>query len=753
MSPAASTPEDKIEDAPVDLRTVLGRLARRWKLFAAIPPLCLVATFAIFRSIPVAYQSEVQLLIFDPQGQMEVANGQPQESARDFDTATINTEIQVIKSTALLRRVAQKLRLDEYPEFERRGGVNGPLDRLGLSRIVNGLQRLVEPPNAAEPHSTAHLKTARNPAKAAAERIDTATKILGERLRVDPVPFSYVFVVSVTLHSPELAQLVAAKVVDEYLVDQREARQSALQQTALWLKARLSDLKSRVVESETAMEKLKAQSGLSDTGKGSVNEQQITDLNAQLMVARAEVAEKRAQLQQAQQASASNGALEGVAEGVSSPLMSQLRLQESELERRAAMLQSKLGERHAEVLAADAQLAGINKAMRDEAGHILADLQNGFDIAERREQSLETSLQRLTAAQGESGDYVKLQQLHRVAEADSKLYETYLSQYNEINTRASLQIVGARIISPAGLPAAPSFPRHILLFYLGAGGLGLVIAAMTALLAEYFWPTVASGVDAEQMFGVPVLGALPVAPQRGPGRGNERENMVQTVVRTPLSPFSEAVRTIRVGLRLSGWHDGPMVILVTSCLPGEGKSALAMLLAASAAGAHQRSLLVDCDLRGRTVSQYFGEHGPGLAELLAGSADLAGATIRDAATGCFVMPAGISRDGPGDLLSSSRMGEIISRVKSDFDYVVLDSPPLLSVVDALALAMIADKILLTIDSTHARYDDIAEAFRLLGPQTARVAGMVFNKVSRRQLGRYRYGGYYYGEAVAAGGER
>jgi Mrp family chromosome partitioning ATPase len=99
------------------------------------------------------------------------------------------------------------------------------------------------------------------------------------------------------------------------------------------------------------------------------------------------------------------------------------------------------------------------------------------------------------------------------------------------------------------------------------------------------------------------------------------------------------------------------------------------------------------------------------------------------------------------------MGEIISRVKSDFDYVVLDSPPLLSVVDALALAMIADKILLTIDSTHARYDDIAEAFRLLGPQTARVAGMVFNKVSRRQLGRYRYGGYYYGEAVAAGGER
>lgn len=267
-------------------------------------------------------------------------------------------------------------------------------------------------------------------------------------------------VVSASARSPELAQRVAARVVDDYLANQRELRQNALRQAAGWLKERLSELQSRVVETETAIEKLKAQSGLSETGKGSINEQQIADLNGQLMLAKAEVTDKRARLQQARETSSGgSGSAAGIPEdAATSSLMGQLRFQQSVLIRREAELRPKLGDRHAEVLAVEAQLAGVNKAMDGEAQRVFVGLQNGLDIALRREQSLEASLLRLTAARSDSGDYVRMQQLQRLADADTKLYENYLSQYNDITVQASLQAVGR----PSKCSDIPSSARSLL---------------------------------------------------------------------------------------------------------------------------------------------------------------------------------------------------------------------------------------------------------------------------------------------------
>ncbi len=271
---------------------------------------------------------------------------------------------------------------------------------------------------------------------------------------------------------------------------------------------------------------------------------------------------------------------------------------------------------------------------------------------------------------------------------------------------------------------------------------------MLALLVEYFRPTIHTGSQAEQMFGYPVVGALPLISQDGSGRSSGHHELVAGMVSAPLSPLSEAIRAIRIGLDLSDRHQAPKVILVTSSLPGEGKSAVALLLAASSAGAHKRAILVDCDLRGRAVSKHFGEPAHGLTELLAGTEDVKSVTIRHAASGCFVIPAGTSRDVPADLLSSKRMDEVLNQLRKDFDFVVLDTPPLLSVVDALTLTPLADRILLTIDSNEADCENVGEAFRLLRPDADRIAGMVFNKLPQRAMGRYRYGGYYYGASAA-----
>lgn len=242
------------------------------------------------------------------------------------------------------------------------------------------------------------------------------------------------------------------------------------------------------------------------------------------------------------------------------------------------------------------------------------------------------------------------------------------------------------------------------------------------------------------MFGHVVVGALPLMHERG-RRDSSHITLIDTVRTVPLSPFSEAVRAIRIALSSADRDHAPTVVLVTSCLPGEGKSAVASLLAASSTAAQLRTILVDCDLRGRAVSRNLGKKSPGLGELLGGIGNLGDVILRDAAIG-WVLPAGTSSSGPSDLLSSKKLGEVIDRLRRDFDYIVLDTPPLLSVIDALALASVADKILLTIDIGQTRQDSIAQAFRLLTPESARIAGVVFNKIPPHQLPKYRFAGYY-----------
>lgn len=741
MSVSVLPPEETPAAAPLDLVDTTLAVLRRWKLIVAVPACLLMVTYAGLKVVPVRYQSGAQLLIFDPQRAIEGQIGQ-QQSARDFDTVAINTEIEIIKSAGLSLRVAEALRLDKYTEFQRNGHVARAVDEWdpsGKGWVAAGLRELLKRFEPGNLGGSGGRRPAADSTVASTKQVEVAAAILRDQLRVDRVPLSYVLTVSANARSPQLAQRVVAEVVDDYLAGQREARQKALQQLALWLKEQLTELKSRIDDTETTIEKLKAQSGMSDTGKGNVREQQVADLNAQLMQVQADVAEKRARLEQARQLPHGSGALQDMPEAGASSLVGQLRLQQSELIDRDAVLRAKLGDRHPAVLAVEEQLAGINKALNDEAAHLLGDLDNSYQIAVRREQALKASLQRLTATQGDSGDYVKLQQLERVAAADNKIYETYLSESNEIGTRESLQVSGARIISPATLPSEPNYPRSKLV-YLGVGSLGIAMGILSAMLAEFVHPRVGTGAAAERTFGYPVIGALP---RVRPRRSAPNQSLVQTVIGAPMSPFSEAVRTIRLGLRLSKFGRESRVILVTSCLPGEGKSTLALLLAMSSAGAHRRTVLVDCDLRGRTISRKFGERRPGLAEILTGPANLDTVIIHDSTTGCCVIPAGSSIDSPGDLLASPQMDETIKSLREHYDYVVLDTPPLLSVIDALTLATLADKILIVIDSNRTSCRSISQGFRLLGPETERIAGMIFNKVDPSQLRHYGFSGYEY----------
>jgi capsular exopolysaccharide synthesis family protein len=271
--------------------------------------------------------------------------------------------------------------------------------------------------------------------------------------------------------------------------------------------------------------------------------------------------------------------------------------------------------------------------------------------------------------------------------------------------------------------------------------LGLGGGFLLAFLLEYR-PGVKTGTEIEQSFGRPVLGIIPLVRHRTV-RSPPYDRLLRRMVDEPLAQFSEAVHTMRINLDLSSAK--PKVILITSALPGEGKSTTAMLLAASSASAGKRTILLDCDLRQQSTSEALrNKHQLGLSELLRGTAELMDVITKDPATKTYVIPAGFVAQNTADMLMSQQMRDLIAELRDEFEYIVMDTAPLLPVVDALALATVADKILVIVEWGHTPRAAISEAFKVLRPEAHRVAGIVLNKVDLSQLQGYGYrGGYHY----------
>jgi polysaccharide biosynthesis transport protein len=743
----------------MDLFAILRAVLRRWKLVAAVTLTVLIATYAVVKLIvPAQYKSTVEILLYDPEQQIDATVQKPISPFVDaVGNDAINTEINILRSKSVALRVASELGLDTDPEFQshslrighlatqlgvvaKRLGIADLAERLGIAPLAErlGIADLGQKLGFGGAGADADSEQTASAAEERSEKLDHAADELIKKL--DIWQDSYIIFVSATARDPVKAQRLASSVANEYLASQREARQEALEHVAVWLKGRLDNLQSRVSQTEASIAELSAKSGIHDTESAKVKEQQVHDLSTELMTAREEVSDKSAHLEQARHVIDTNGDIDSIAELTASTALSELRRKKMELNWSLADLQNKFGEHNPQVISARAALASVDKQISAEAENVLSNMKNAYDIAVRREQSLEANLKSLTANLNSDAS-IKLQELRRAADADRKDYESYLAQYNNVSEQREMQSASARIISPATLPRFPSSNR--LKFYALGGLMGLGGGLMLAFLLEYFKTGVKSSMEIEQSFGLPVVGFVPLVPQRRTRAASYHQSL-DTVVNQPLSHLSEAVRSMRVSLEVS--NASSKVILITSALPGEGKSTAAMLLAASSASSGKRTILLDCDFRLRSTSEALrSKHRPGLFEVLSGAANLTDVITQDPVTKINLIPAGSTGANAADLLMSQGMLDLIAVLRNAFDYVIIDSPPLLPVVDALALATGADKILVVVEWSRTPRATIQEAFRVLGPQAHRVAGVVLNKVDFDELpgyGRYQYRRYY-----------
>jgi exopolysaccharide transport family protein len=604
--------------------------------------------------------------------------------------------------------------------------------------------------------------------------------LLQRRMKVTRQGTTFLVDIAVSSESPQKAATIANAVADAYFEEQVRAKFDATRIAAKWLGGQIDALKNRVVTSEQAVADYRSANNLAVSQGVTVNDQQITDLNSKLIAARVQTAEARAKFDQVQQLAKTGGDAGGLNAAVSSEMVTKLRAQYADIAKNEADLTSKYGPRHPQVANVRAQLKDTQRLINEEIGRIVQGTAHDYDVAKSREASLQDSFDKLQGVSSTSGQaVVRLHELQREAEANRTLYESYLARSKETTAQESLEMPDSRIVSFASIPLKPSAPKTMLILgfaiLLGLGG-GTVLAFLT----DYLDGRIKTLEQAEEISGVPALAALPsISSRELAGRAKRGRTelgnydprtmrllpaalqppLMRYAIEEPGTFFAEAIRAVRLAIQRARKIDTVKVVLVTSGLESEGKTTFAGNLALSFATLGIKTLLIDGDLRNPGLTRAVSPNADaGLLQVATGEVSLERAILLDRSTGLSILPSPAIKDVDAitELMFSEQIVEILDRLKSHYELIIIDSPPLIPLVDGRALAELADRILLAMAWNQTPREVVAHTMELLAPVHDRILGTVLTQVD---LSKIRFYDYYrssaylkpYGVAAASAG--
>jgi exopolysaccharide transport family protein len=713
---------------------------RRWIVIATTLSFVLAALIFVWFVAP-RYTATATVLI-DPRRSSVVDSDSPQAKSTTAatDDATVNSQAVLLQSPAVLRRVVENQHLGEDDEFGGRGSIIGSIKALVMPRR--------DAPSGQSPEDVARAR---------------AISFLGDRrLKVARDGVTFVVNVSATSESPEKAAKIANGVIDSYFAEQVQSKYDTRKIASSWFSQQLQELKSKVEASDRAVEQFRASNNLTITQGVTVNDQQLTDLNNKIIEAHVQTAEARAKFDQVENIAKTHADPGILEQALSSEVIARLRTQYADVSKNLADVSSKFGPQHPLVVNAKAQQRETKRLIDEEVKRILENTQQAYRVAQSREDALQRSLTNLKGVSNESGiEQVRLRELQREADANRTLYESFLARYKETNAQESLELPDARIVSQADVPIQPSFPKSTLILAF-SGLLGLGFGGVLAFVVDSADHRVKSLRQAEETTGVPALAAIPLIGTRElSNRANlgrrELENydpgavqLLPTAMQPPLmryaldeptSLFAESVRAVRLAIQRAARTEPTKSILVTSSIDGEGKTTLAVNLALSIASLGMRTILVEGDLRNPEMSRSLCPQAKvGVVEVASGHARFEQALFFDGPTGLAVLPSPPTQPNSGinEFVFSDAMRNMLDHLRKHFDYVIIDSPPLVPLVDARALGEIADRVVLTIRWDSTPRDVVAQALETLAPVQEHLLGTVLTRVDMERLRDYDY---------------
>ncbi len=714
-------PNSRLE--PIGVPVVqFGRIIRRhaWLVLG-----CLLlgagGTLLLVSRMPRQYTAEATILI-EPQ-RTQVSDLQAISADAGDVSSLIRTQIDILSAPALAIGVVQALDLTRDPEFRVASG--GLKERLGrLLRHLTG-------------SSATTLPVANDP-------VDLAAAELSDKIAFANEPHSDVLHILVTTRHAALSARIANAIVRQYLDFKRQEKFIAMQRARDWFQQQLGTLGEQVRTDETKVERYRQQHGLRETlsteagnpTTSSANRQQLDAVSTLLAQVSRDRAEKEAQLAEAQMAQRGGTPISALPEIVNSPMIARLVEQISEVAGKEAEMAESQGERNPDLAAVRSQLAKLQARAAREMNNIAHSLASAVNAAREQEDGLQSRLDQLRdAVSDENSAQIGLQTLETKTRATRTIYESFLNRATELANTAGIQDPDAALVSGARPPLEPSSPqstRMVAIAIILSLALGVALACARERMRRGF--TMPEQLEAH--LGLPLIGIVPA----------ERRALFG---RRDISAAGQAsFDKLRGRFRALG-GDRPKVVMVTSAVPEEGKSVFAANWARNAALAGWQVLLIECDFGHPTLGRLLScNGGTGLGDILFGKLIGGGkTTARQISAKLDVIVAGDCTGDPQELLASSAMSALIESSRANYDLIILDTPPVLPVADALVLAHLVDATLMVVRWEQTARDAVQSAVRLLQDSGAKNLGAVMTRVDRRiisrasGLGHYGYRGY------------
>jgi succinoglycan biosynthesis transport protein ExoP len=716
-----------------DLWEVISFAWREWRFIALVVGMTLlVGTVYVLNETPL-YTASADVLLEPGRARApsEVIN-----SDVHLDFALVESQMAIIKSSVFLRRVVEREHLYSDPEF---GSV--PKQDLSILAKIRSLFPLFSLPAETKSQSP----EPENPVSDAS--IDQAINALMGAITVSRgMTQLYILSVSVKSVDPVRAARLANAVADAFVVEKLDSRLESAKRSSAWLRDRLAELGTQLRESEEAVAKYRAENSLIQSNANvTLSQQQLSELNAKLVAARADTAEKKARLDLLQSIEAKGGNAQSLPDVVSvGSSINSLRAQLASVLQREADLVARYTSSHPLVVNLRAERREVERAIAAEMKQISTKVKNDYELAKAKEAATERSLQEVTGQTGiDNKTTIKLRELERTATANKSLFEDFLQKSKITQEQATFEAREARIITPAQPPGAPSSPRIfrsivVMLF------VGLILGVGGAVAKERLNSGFITPQQIEQVLGLPLLASVHRMGKSDTTINGKITPIAILPVQMPRSRFSEEVRMLRNRIRMTDVDNPPKVIQVTSTLQNEGKTTIALSLAASAAASNVNALFIDADTRNPAASRFLGiREERGLVDLLLDYASPLETVKYSEAARCWVLGAGRDTQNPTDLLSSERMKSLLEICRQSFDYIVIDTPPIGPFADPLLVSRLADKTVYVVRWAATAREMVTYSLQQF-PDHEHIAGIVFNFVNEaeaRKYGKHAYSHY------------
>lgn len=713
-------------------------LRRQWPLILSMMAGTMVVVVLYLLTATAMYTASARILVDTRQAQ--VADRDTGVPSTLIDTGFVDSQVEILNSDDLILSVVRKLDLTRDSEFV---GSSGGI----LPAAVGTIAMLFGGGGAPSKEKLEH----------------GAVEAVQKNLKVERVLTTYVLAVSFRSIDADKAARITNAIADAYMVGALEAKYQATKRASEWLQQRSAELRDQATEADRAVQTFKAQNNIVGTSRGLMNEQQLSDINTQLVQARAATVEAKARLDRITAISDKDLSQPTVTDAINNPVITRLRAQYLDLAAQYADWSSKYGKTHQAAVNLANRMEELRKSISDEVKRIADSYRSEYEIAKSRETSLENDVNAMVAqAAGTGQAQVKLRNLESAADTYRNLYNNFLDKLQQATQKESFPISEARLISTAVKPDHKSSPKTVLVLIGGLIG-GFCIGLGVAFSREFLTDVFRTASDVEDDLGVKCLGILPdlapppsgvrwaraliTAPSAVDARPRRRPQLSRYVIDYPFSRFAETLRNIKVSIDIARMTREAKVIGIVSSLPREGKTTIAANFGHLTALTGHRTLLIDGDLHSRSLTRELAPTArSGLVEALRDPRTFAQHVQRSKETGLDFLPTFLTARmvNSADVVASKAMANLLATLRDSYEYIIIDLAPVMPVTDAKAIGPLLDGLVYVVEWGGTKRSALHESIASAEGLQKKMIGIVLNRANPNMLRRIEaYKGAHY----------